>query len=139
MNPRANWDNQSNVGGTMAKTDKGLTPAGHIGTREEKHSSFTPQRAVSLQPMFVTNRTSIREIDEHLASAETRIVVVTIERANPHGEQVVKHIGNFEGVIKTTSSTLINRDGKFDFPIGLACSSGKSSKEVNQFMFRGGV
>lgn len=51
-------------------------------------------RTVSLQPMFVTNRTTIEEIDNHLASAETRIVVITIERGNRHGEAVVQHIGN---------------------------------------------
>lgn len=121
MNPRANWDNQSNVGGTMAKTEKGLNPAGHMGTREEKHSSFTPHRAVSLQPMFVTNRTTLREIDEHLATAETRIVVVTIERANPHGEQVVKHIGNrYE-----------------DVRIVLVCEG--SSQEILALSFKAGV
>ncbi len=51
---------------------------------------------------------------------------------------VVKHIGNFKGVIKTTGSTIVNRDRKFDFPSQLDCSPGKSSKEVNQFVFEGG-
>lgn len=50
--------------------------------------------AVSLQPMFVTNRTTIKEIDEHLAHADTRIVVVTIEKDSTHGTDVVKHLGN---------------------------------------------
>jgi DNA-binding NarL/FixJ family response regulator len=43
--------------------------------------------------MFVTNRTTLEEIDNHLASAETRIVVITIEKGNKHGETVVQHIG----------------------------------------------
>lgn len=50
-------------------------------------------RTVSLQPMFVTNRTTLAEIDNHLASAETRIVVVTLEKGSSHGETVVEHIG----------------------------------------------
>lgn len=44
--------------------------------------------------MFVTNRTTLEEIDNHLASAETRIVVITIEKSNKHGETVVQHIGS---------------------------------------------
>lgn len=44
--------------------------------------------------MFVTNRTTLEEIDNHLASAETRIVVITIEKGNKHGETVVQHIGS---------------------------------------------
>ncbi len=54
-------------------------------------------------------------------------------------EDGVKHVGNFEGVIKTTSSTIVNGDGKFDFLSVFACSSGESSKKVNQFVIRGGV
>lgn len=53
-----------------------------------------PTKAISMQPMFVTNRTTLAEIDNHLASAETRIVVVTLERGNSHGELVVNHIGS---------------------------------------------
>lgn len=75
------------------KNDKNVagrpTPSREIGG----HSGNNQPRTVSLQPMFVTNRTSLEEIDNHLASAETRIVVVTIERGNNHGETVVGHIG----------------------------------------------
>ncbi len=46
-------------------------------------------------------------------------------------DNVVKHVGDFKSVIKTTSSTAINGDRNFDFPSGLACSSGKSSNEFN--------
>ncbi|HEX4878424.1 MAG TPA: response regulator transcription factor [Limnobacter sp.] len=74
------------------KNDKGLTgrqpTPRDIGGQVQESA-----RTVSLQPMFVTNRTTIDEIDNHLASAETRIVVVTIERNNNHGEHVVRHIG----------------------------------------------
>ena len=53
----------------------------------------SPSKSISMQPMFVTNRTTLAEIDNHLASAETRIVVVTLERGSQHGEHVVQHIG----------------------------------------------
>lgn len=53
----------------------------------------SPSKSISMQPMFVTNRTTLAEIDNHLASAETRIVVVTLEKGNSHGELVVQHIG----------------------------------------------
>lgn len=74
------------------KNDKGLT--GRPSTpRDSGLNTQTPGRTVSLQPMFVTNRTTLEEIDNHLASAETRIVVITIEKGNKHGEIVVQHIG----------------------------------------------
>lgn len=79
------------MGGTM-KNEKGL--AGRpLTPRETGIQSTPPGRTISLQPMFVTNRTTIEEIDNHLASAETRIVVITIEKGNRHGEAVVQHIG----------------------------------------------
>ena len=79
------------MGGTM-KNDKGL--AGRpLTPRETGIQSTTPGRTISLQPMFVTNRTTLEEIDNHLANAETRIVVITIEKGNRHGEAVVSHIG----------------------------------------------
>jgi DNA-binding NarL/FixJ family response regulator len=79
------------MGGTM-KNEKGLT--GRPLTPRETGVQSTPAgRTISLQPMFVTNRTTLEEIDNHLASAETRIVVITIERSNRHGEAVVQHIG----------------------------------------------
>ncbi|HEX4917486.1 MAG TPA: response regulator transcription factor [Limnobacter sp.] len=74
------------------KNDKGLTGRQPI-PRDMGGQVLESARTVSLQPMFVTNRTTIDEIDNHLASAETRIVVVTIERNNSHGEHVVRHIG----------------------------------------------
>lgn len=77
----------------MVKAEKGLGSS-QSGMREDRQANFSQHRTVSLQPMFVTNRTTLREIDEHLATAETRIVVVTVEKSNPHGEQVVKHIGH---------------------------------------------
>jgi len=74
------------------KNDKGL--AGRpLTPRETGIQSTTPGRTISLQPMFVTNRTTLEEIDNHLANAETRIVVITIEKGNRHGEAVVSHIG----------------------------------------------
>lgn len=79
------------MGGTM-KNEKGL--AGRpVTPRETGIQSTVPGRTISLQPMFVTNRTTLEEIDNHLASAETRIVVITIEKGNRHGEAVVQHIG----------------------------------------------
>lgn len=75
------------------KNEKGL--AGRPTTpREPGIQSLALGRAVSLQPMFVTNRTTLEEIDNHLANAETRIVVITIEKSNRHGETVVQHIGS---------------------------------------------
>lgn len=74
------------------KNDKSLSGRQPI-QRDVGAPMHTGGRTVSLQPMFVTNRTTIDEIDNHLASAETRIVVVTIERNNNHGEHVVRHIG----------------------------------------------
>jgi two-component system, NarL family, invasion response regulator UvrY len=74
------------------KNEKGL--AGRpLTSRETGIPSTSPGRTVSLQPMFVTNRTTLEEIDNHLANAETRIVVITIEKGNRHGESVVQHIG----------------------------------------------
>jgi two-component system, NarL family, invasion response regulator UvrY len=74
------------------KNEKGL--AGRpLTPRETGIQSTAPGRTISLQPMFVTNRTTLEEIDNHLASAETRIVVITIEKGNRHGEAVVQHIG----------------------------------------------
>lgn len=93
MNPRQNWEDQKIMGGTMAKADKSMSTAQPSYIEDRSVEQAPVHRSVSLQPMFVTNRTSIREIDEHLTNAETRIVVVTVEKNNPHGEQVVKHIG----------------------------------------------
>ena len=85
------WPSQPHMGGTM-KNEKGL--AGRpLTPRETGIQSTPPGRTISLQPMFVTNRTTLEEIDNHLASAETRIVVITIEKGNRHGEVVVQHIG----------------------------------------------
>lgn len=75
------------------KNEKGL--AGRpLTSREPGLQNASPGRTVSLQPMFVTNRTTLEEIDNHLANAETRIVVITIEKGNKHGESVVQHIGS---------------------------------------------
>lgn len=86
------WPSQPTMGGTM-KNDKSL--AGRpTSSRDPGMQGTTTARTVSLQPMFVTNRTTLDEIDNHLANAETRIVVITIEKGNKHGESVVHHIGN---------------------------------------------
>lgn len=76
------------------KNDKGMTGGRPLLPKDSGVQSSNLGRTVSLQPMFVTNRTSIEEIDNHLAKAETRIVVITIEKANKHGESVVQHIGD---------------------------------------------
>jgi len=75
------------------KNDKGLTGRPQPQRNQGLITPANAGRTVSLQPMFVTNRTTIEEIDNHLASAETRIVVITIEKNNRHGETVVQHIG----------------------------------------------
>lgn len=81
----------ASLGGELMKqTRASNTPSGATYTGLEK--SQAP--AVSLQPMFVTNRTTIKEIDEHLAHADTRIVVVTIEKNSSHGIDVVTHLGH---------------------------------------------
>lgn len=80
------------MGGTM-KNEKSLAGRA-VTSREPGVHHATPVRTVSLQPMFVTNRTTLEEIDNHLANAETRIVVITIEKGNKHGEAVVQHIGS---------------------------------------------
>jgi two-component system, NarL family, invasion response regulator UvrY len=80
------------MGGTM-KNEKSLAGRA-VTSREPGVHHAAPVRTVSLQPMFVTNRTTLEEIDNHLANAETRIVVITIEKGNKHGEAVVQHIGS---------------------------------------------
>ncbi len=54
-------------------------------------------------------------------------------------DNVIKNVGNFEGVSETTGSTVVNGDRKFEFSCGLACSSGKSTKKSNRFVIRGVV
>lgn len=54
-------------------------------------ASATPR--VSVQPMFVTNKTQIEEIDAHLSSHPGGLVVVTIENSSQRGEQIVQRIG----------------------------------------------
>lgn len=75
------------------KNDKGVAAPPQPQRNQSPSARANTGRTVSLQPMFVTNRTTIEEIDNHLASAETRIVVITIEKSNRHGETVVQHIG----------------------------------------------
>lgn len=91
MDLSANWEKQHASGGNMMKNKSGLTsldqPKGDLS------GAIGSLKTTSLQPMFVTNRTSIEDIDHHLADAQTRIVVVTIERSNSHGALVVEHIG----------------------------------------------
>ncbi len=41
---------------------------------------------------------------------------------------IIKVIGNLEGIIKTSGSNIIDRDRHLDFTGGLACNSGDSSK-----------
>lgn len=86
------WPSQPTMGGTM-KNEKSLAGRA-VTSREPGVHHSAPVRTVSLQPMFVTNRTTLEEIDNHLANAETRIVVITIEKGNKHGEAVVQHIGS---------------------------------------------
>ncbi len=52
-------------------------------------------------------------------------------------DNVIKNVGNLEGVIKTTSSTVVNRDRKVKFPSGFACSLGKSTKKSKKFVLGG--
>ncbi len=54
-------------------------------------------------------------------------------------DDVIKNVGDFKGEFKTTGTTVINGDGEFEFPFGLACSSGKSTKKSNQFVIKGFV
>ncbi len=58
---------------------------------------------------------------------------------NVINNDVINLVGNFEGVIKTSGSTLIDRDGQFDFVGGSACSSGNSTKKDDQFVVGRGV
>ncbi len=52
---------------------------------------------------------------------------------------VVKLVGNFEGVIETSSYTIVDRNRQFDFTGGFACSSSDSTKKIDQFVVRRGV
>ncbi len=54
-------------------------------------------------------------------------------------DNVVKNVSNFVGINKAchSSSIVVNRNGKFDFWRGCACSSHKSFKESDQFVVRG--
>ncbi len=80
--------NKEPINSAFTSNDLGLRqPAERINAPAEN-------RTVSLQPMFVTNRTTLAEIDDHLAHAETRIVVVTIEQSNTRGENIVDHVGH---------------------------------------------
>ncbi len=58
---------------------------------------------------------------------------------NVINNDVINLVGNFEGVIKTSGSTLIDKDGQFDFVGGSACSSGNSTKKNDQFVVGRGV
>ncbi len=52
---------------------------------------------------------------------------------------VVKPIGNLEGVIKASSSTILNGNGQPDFMCWLACISSNSPKKVDQIVVWMGV
>lgn len=93
MNLRTDWPSQLHMGGTM-KDNSGMKPDSVVRSETPRAPHAQAQRTVSLQPMFVTNRTTLQEIDNHLATAETRIVVVTIETSNSHGIEVVNHLGS---------------------------------------------
>lgn len=47
----------------------------------------------SLQPMFVTNKTQMEEINQHLADTEAGLLVITIEQGNPRGANIIEHVG----------------------------------------------
>ncbi len=51
---------------------------------------------------------------------------------------VIKLIGNFGSVIKTSGSTIINGDEQFDFGVP-GCSSGNHTKKDDQFVVRRGI
>jgi two-component system, NarL family, invasion response regulator UvrY len=108
------------MGGAM-KNEKGLTAGRPLLPKDAGIRGTQPGRTVSLQPMFVTNRTSLEEIDNHLANAETRIVVITIEKSNRHGETVVQHIG----------------DNYSDVRIVLVCEG--SAQDILGMAFKAGV
>lgn len=81
---------KASLGGELMKHTRMPEPRGNA---PQTGVASAKNQAISLQPMFVTNRTTITEIDEHLATADTRIVVVTIERDSAHGLNVVDHLG----------------------------------------------
>lgn len=47
----------------------------------------------TLQPMFVTNKTQLEEINQHLAETEHGLLVITIEQGSNRGESIVEHVG----------------------------------------------
>ncbi len=53
-------------------------------------------------------------------------------------DNIVKNSGNFEGIVKTTFSTVVDGDGKLDITRiimgGSACTSNKSSKKRDCFI-----
>ncbi len=49
-------------------------------------------------------------------------------------DNVIKKIGNFQGVIKSTHSTVVDGDGKFSFPSELSPRSDRSTKKSNWFV-----
>lgn len=91
MDAGVNWQKQHMSGGNMMKNKSGLSNPEH--SQNVARGEVSSPRTSSLQPMFITNRTTIEDIDHHLVDAQTRIVVVTIEKTNGHGAQVVQHIG----------------------------------------------
>ncbi len=52
---------------------------------------------------------------------------------------VAKLVGNFEGVIKTSSSTVVDGDREFDFTSGSAHISSNSTKKDDWFVAGRGV
>ncbi len=75
----------------------------------------------------------------HGLSPEGAIVGIVQNMVLVSGVQLSNgEVVNFEGVIKTTGSMIVNGDRKYDFSSGLTLSSGKSSKMVYPFVIRKG-
>lgn len=92
-----------------------------------------PAARQSLQPMFVTNKTPIEEIDEHLRETDSGLLVITIEQGNSRGESIVSHVSRqFPNtrmvlVCEAANSELL----KLAFTNGVqACVSRQSSVET---------
>lgn len=87
----------------------------------------------SVQPMFVTNKTQIEEINTHLQDTDNGVLVITVEQGSPRGESIVSHVGqNFPSTRMVLVCEAVTQDLlRLAFMNGVqACVSRQSSVET---------
>jgi DNA-binding NarL/FixJ family response regulator len=78
---------------TLAMNNYMSTPSSTYSTSGLTDAPVTQHSRSTLQPMFITNKTQIEEIDTHLSTHPAGLVVVTIEHGSQRGETLVQRIG----------------------------------------------